>query len=176
MTGNWKEAEDRVVKLPEDKPSLFSTYVHHLYTGELAVNLDDVNKGEVGTRVMCQYEDLCALYVLAEKLQDIQTKNAIIQTILDIRHTIQSNNRYLIPNGEAIRIIYDGTTAGSLARKLLVDFWAYRGKGLWLRDYELPADFLRDLVIKLMDTRPVIAGMTKDTSSTYMEDVAEEKA
>ena len=113
LTGNWKEAEERVVKLSEDTPPAFATYVHHLYTGELAVQPDIP---ELWTMVHNAHRNLCHLYVLAERLQDIQTKNAIISSIFEICREKQSDGRCCYPDKVAISIIYNGTAPGSHAR------------------------------------------------------------
>lgn len=74
ITGDWKEAQDRVVKLPEDELTTFQHYVHLLYTGKLGVVPESgpapYDGGEEKIR-------LAKLYVLAEKLQDVDTKNLV---------------------------------------------------------------------------------------------------
>jgi hypothetical protein len=60
LNGAWKEAEDKVFKLPEDDPANFATYVHHLYTGELAVRTDPQDSDDYGIEEQAQ---LARLYV-----------------------------------------------------------------------------------------------------------------
>lgn len=49
LSGEWKEATERVVNLPEEKPWIFAIYTHVLYTGTVATKPAPgfVSKGDV---------------------------------------------------------------------------------------------------------------------------------
>ncbi|CAO2656323.1 Nn.00g051260.m01.CDS01 [Neocucurbitaria sp. VM-36] len=175
LTGNWKEAEERVVKLPEDTPSVFATHVHHLYTGELAVRSDDLEHWPMFQQANL---NLCHLYVLAERLQDIQTKNAILSRLFEMCREKQSDVKPHYPGKRAISIIYNGTTSGSHARKLLVDLWTYNRLGSWNVNVELPKEFCQELLYNLMDKRsPPSPNPTKvGTCAAYMEEEGKDAA
>jgi hypothetical protein len=122
LFGNWKEAEDRVVNLPEDDPALFADYIHVLYTGDTPglSNPETISNGGESTRMLCK---LC---VLAEKLDDVGTKNTVIDALLCSLTKPQTDGNIYLPGRVSVGIIYDGTPEGSPARRLMTDLYAYR--------------------------------------------------
>jgi hypothetical protein len=79
LNGNWVEAIERAVNLPEDDPQTFKTYVHLLYTGDFATESDpNLGIDESHDKLL----SLAKLYVLAEKLQDIETKNESLTVLI----------------------------------------------------------------------------------------------
>jgi hypothetical protein len=109
MAGDWKEAEEKLVKLPEDDPAIFALYEQLVYTGRIPAfdgqpepieeeksdgdfddddsNYDDDNDGDDdndsdGDGDNDEYESLAELYVLAEKLQDLGAKNTTVKAII----------------------------------------------------------------------------------------------
>ncbi|KAF2470311.1 uncharacterized protein BDR25DRAFT_171249, partial [Lindgomyces ingoldianus] len=73
MNGKWKEAEERTVALLEDDPIVFELYLQCLYAGH--ANLDeDIEIGD-------QYVLWGRLFVLAEKLRDLESKNIIVDAL-----------------------------------------------------------------------------------------------
>jgi hypothetical protein len=81
MSGDWKEAQDRIVKLPEDDSDTFKCYVHLLYTNTLSVIPDPLPPNY---QVFQEQQDLAKLYVLVEKLQDTGTKNTCFTLYADV--------------------------------------------------------------------------------------------
>lgn len=87
-------------------------------------------------------------------VQDIRTKNAVIQALLESIWKIRSNGKCGVPDGECVNIIYQGTTAGSCARRLLVDLFTYaithehRFKGY-------PKEFLEEFAREITKARLV---------------------
>jgi hypothetical protein len=168
LSGNWKEAQDRLVKLPEDDPVTFQRYVHLLYTDALVIEAEEVSEPSKST----EYPHLGLLYVLAEKLQDIDAKNVVLEaTLLASRREHADGIRYF-PGNDMICLIYAGTGPGSPMRNLLVNFYAYQGEGEWLKreGEEWPSDITRELAIQLLDKpkRPNDPTRTGDASK-YME-------
>jgi hypothetical protein len=151
MSGSWKESEDRVIKLPEDDPEIFNVYVHHLYTGSVAVIPEPLPADYAGAPTR---KIICLLYVLAEKLQDIKAKNSAIEALLADCRVKQPNGKYYFPGSHNVDIIYSGTLPGSMARKFLVDIYTHKATGKWITKHpELPDEFLKDLLVKVLDQR-----------------------
>jgi hypothetical protein len=169
MSGDWKEAQDRLVKLPDDNPAIFQLYVHLLYTNMLAVVPDPLPPNYTGSN---EHVKLAKLYVLAEKLQDIDTKNTVLEAMLLATRQTRSDGKCYYPGNGPICLIYAGTVPGSPMRKLLVDFYTYQAEANWLSesDETWPTEFTHELAIKLLDKReaPIDPTRTGD-ASRYME-------
>jgi hypothetical protein len=168
LSRDWKEKVERIVNLPEDEPTLFAVYVEFLYSGNLAVVPEDLDPIDA---THLEQHMLCKLYVLAEKLQDMDTRNRAIQGLLYSAKQVRPGNSSICPGMESIKIIYDGTLPGSMARKLLIDYYTYRGTGSWVIDHKgWPDDFLIDLATNLMDKRAIPNDPTRNgNGAEYME-------
>jgi hypothetical protein len=167
MSRKSKEAEDRLVRLPEYDPETFKLYIHLLYTGILAVVPDPVPDVYFGS---LESVALARLYVLAENMQDTDAKDAVVEATLGASR-VPGSNGYCVPGRESIIIIYAGTLKGSPMRKLLVDFYTFRARSTWIDgDVHWPNDFMRDLTLSLLDKRPIPMDTTKTCeASVYME-------
>ena len=151
LSRDWKEKVERVVNLPEDESAVFAIYIEFLYSGNLAVMPDGLDPIDAARLEQLR---LCKVYVLAEKLQDMETRNRAIQGLLYSSKQVRPGNRTICPGTDAVKIIYNGTLPGSMARKLLVDYYTYRGTGSWVINHGgWPEDFLIDLATNLMDKR-----------------------
>ncbi|KAG9197267.1 hypothetical protein G6514_001906 [Epicoccum nigrum] len=152
LCGNFKEVKEHVVKLPEDDPEIFGIYLHHLQTNELSVVPDPVPRDYTGDEEKMK---LVQLYVLAEKLQDVQTKKAIIKGLITSCYQFYFGNYYLYSSAE-VTALYEGTTAGSVARKLVVDIMAWDVKTDYVySSMAWPTEFLSDMIhefVKYRDT------------------------
>jgi hypothetical protein len=94
LSGGFKEAEERVVKLPEDDPEIFGIYLHHLQTNELSVLPDPIPSDDTGDE---EQAALINLYILAEKFQDVKSKNAIVRGLITSCYQKRfDNSHYLI--------------------------------------------------------------------------------
>ncbi|KAF1950232.1 hypothetical protein CC80DRAFT_554463 [Byssothecium circinans] len=172
MTGNWKEAEDKAVKLPEDDPDVFALYEQIVYTGKIPA-YDDT--GDERRDIYCQgwdrfqkgYEILCSLFVLAERLQDMNAKNMATDAILNkyfhghnlLKKNDTSGASACLPGKDAINIMCEGTPAPSPGRDVLVDLFVYLcdyqgfdGSQL-AKPHDLHEGFLYPLLLKLMCLR-----------------------
>lgn len=137
MSGDWKEAKDRVVNFPEDDPATLQSDVHLLYTNQLAVIPSPLPVKYDGSE---ETEALAKLYALAEKLQDVDTKNIVLKAMLLSSLQIRSiTASCVVPGLPTVRIIYAGTPEGSPIRRLLVDIYTYRGRSAWLKG-DSPSD------------------------------------
>ncbi|KAH3941401.1 hypothetical protein HBH53_201020 [Parastagonospora nodorum] len=175
LSGNWTEARSRHVNLPEDDPQTFENYVHHLYTNTLAVKPSPVPDQYVGRE---EKIELAKLYVFAEKIQDTDTKDAVVKAMAHSSQLSRYNGKTYGSNLGVISLIYAGTAPWSPMRKLLVDIYTYQANAAWLTrdEEESPSDFLRELALQLLTKRtkpdnPLASG---DVSS-YMEVKTQER-
>jgi hypothetical protein len=152
-TGEWKEAQERLVKPPDDEPMTFQQYVHLLYPGKLAVVADPITGKNDGAEEMVR---LAKLYVLAEKLQDVETKNMVIDAMLLSFRQVRSDGAIYCPGHNIVSLINAGTPSSSPMRVLMADLVAYRGESSWMakKRAEWPSDFMADLALLLLDNRP----------------------
>ncbi|KAK5713456.1 hypothetical protein LTR15_011156 [Elasticomyces elasticus] len=74
--GGFKEAEEKVIRLPETTPATFGAYLQWAYSGSVVVVDDKELKADVtGTKNRWR---LAKLYVLANFLADIPLQNKVI--------------------------------------------------------------------------------------------------
>jgi hypothetical protein len=167
LNGNWAEAIERVVNLPEDDPKAFEMYVHLLYTGTIAT------EQTAGTGLEKWGEEcssLATLFVLAEKLQDLETKNV---TLRDFVVTMMRYG-YLRPPINVVRTLYTGTPTESFARKAVVDafsVWSERVTADRHLLEQYPHDFKEDLLLSVLAKRRD----TFDKAISYQEYMEKEK-
>ncbi|KAF3005142.1 hypothetical protein E8E13_010416 [Curvularia kusanoi] len=178
LSGTWKEAEEHVIKLPEDDSDTFDLYLQCLYSQELSVVPDPVPEDYCGTD---EHDDLAKLYVFAEKIQDIRTKNVVIQAFLKNVWKMQLDDNWHYPDEETIKIIYDRTPPGCPMRRLLVDIYAHATGSVPEWDVTYPSKFLEDLVTELKKTClanppgfPIL--VRGDDARHYLENEEDEEA
>jgi len=127
MNGNWQETDTRIINFPDDEPETFALYLNHLYTGQLPIateteeELKKLSAADFSTFVTKQYHDVLRVFVLGEKLQDLSTKNAMMEAALATAKLRGLHGRWQVPSLQTINIVYNGTPSSSLARCLLVD-------------------------------------------------------
>ncbi|KAF2660744.1 hypothetical protein K491DRAFT_711638 [Lophiostoma macrostomum CBS 122681] len=157
MNGDWKEAQDKNIKFPEDDPEIFSIYVQLLYKGVLSTKkLLTSNTSEPSNVWRQEYAVLARVYVLAEMLMDVKSKNLVLDAMLSKAREEFEGVCYF-PRLEMVKIIYEGTPSRSPARKFMVDCWSQITKGSGSlgtssRD-KIPKDFLCDLAITMLDLK-----------------------
>lgn len=94
---------------------------------------------------------LVELYLLADRLQDVQTANAVIDEIVRFGGREQEN-----PNSPIVFLIYAATVHGNPLRKWARDTQVYETSSkrhLLLHVGDYPADFMRDVAVELMRIR-----------------------
>lgn len=152
MSGNWIEKEERLVKLPEERPLVFDMYVSLLYTNR-TLDCEQSTEGEIEPKAFRnvqqkQYRALCKLYVLAEMLQDLEAKKAALKAMITTSQ-MYIEQSWWKPNEHFVRDLYGSTPRGSPARRWLVDIWS-NVKASSLESYgadSLPNEFLLDLAV-----------------------------
>jgi hypothetical protein len=152
MKKEWTEGQTRTIKLPEENcletvtQYLNYAYCQRLPTGTVtAVASTGFPEGTWTT--------LANIYVLGERMLDQSVKHAVIREFVRLpKLTCEANksNKSWSPNAEAISVIYDGTTEGSPARRLMVDYHVARGYESWLGAHHHPA-FVLDLAKALQN-------------------------
>ncbi|KAF2122116.1 hypothetical protein BDV96DRAFT_640181 [Lophiotrema nucula] len=113
MKGNWKEAEDRVVKLPKEEPAIFELYVQSLYAGHVS-NQDDTSP---------PFPKLGKIFALAHMLQDTEARNTATKEIFaKIERVVVPS--YAIPPADffdMITSVWETSDKDAPIRRLLVD-------------------------------------------------------
>lgn len=140
----WAEGQESIVKLPEEKLEIVAAYLDYSYSGKLPTESTTLVISNANA-----YNVLADLYVLGERLQDKKVRNAIADEVLKfngayVKGTVREN-----PMDYAITTIYDGTTEGHPARRLLVDLFLYKGEWRWVREIS-QNDFLVDVATTSM--------------------------
>lgn len=119
----WAEGQTRVIKLPDEDPQVMTHYLSYAYSKCLPTDI--FTKDFLGTfpeESDEYYQLLAELYVLSERLLDETIRGALIKEILRLAKLTDKESKQYHPKGEAVNIIYRGTTAKSPARRLMVDF------------------------------------------------------
>lgn len=98
-----------------------------------------------------RYIPLAKAYCLGEKYQARAFKNAILKEVISRSQLKDSRGRSYYPSGRTIHFIYEGTTSGSPARKLVVDMWICTMTSRKLRERPYPMDFIVELAARLLD-------------------------
>ncbi|KAB2105989.1 hypothetical protein AG0111_0g6219 [Alternaria gaisen] len=138
-----RRTESRPIDLSDEQPFIFMRYCQWLYSGL-------ITSGFLGER---SFQCLAYMYVLGEEIVDHEFQNAVIQAIIS-----DMSQEDAVPGMGTIKIIYDGTTEESVARRLLVDSWACTMnpscerfiKDLLEPDYK---PFLKDLLPQILKMR-----------------------
>lgn len=154
VNGPWKESKSRSIVLDDVDASIFQIYVSWLYRAQLPVRIDA--PGHEGN---AEYLALARAYVLGDRLQDVAFCDACIDTMIIKSQTPAADGHSWNPVGPVIACIYENTTTRSKVRMFLVDLYVRNGVGNWLtkwadKDTDLPKDFLFDLAVALLNTRP----------------------
>ena len=144
----WKEGQEGRVPLPADDPSAFALYVQWLYRERIFSSQDMTDTG--GNRE--EIDLLIEAFVLGEKLQDQNFKDAVIDSLVHAVDTPDGQDTRWYPRSAAIDRAYRGTPEGSPLRKLLVDMHFFHGRPDWL-DTATNTDFLRDLAKEFLQDR-----------------------
>lgn len=147
----WQEAQERCIRLPDDKYDIVMLYCQYLYSGKIYL-VPTVSKQQIspdGTPP--EYHTLAKLYVFGEKIRDVKVKNAVLDAIISRKDEAIEGLQYN-PAMQTVNIIYEGTMPGSPARRLMVDNHVRGGKPAWLfkDSTQNNKEFLTDLARALL--------------------------
>ncbi|KAF2659813.1 hypothetical protein K491DRAFT_755119 [Lophiostoma macrostomum CBS 122681] len=150
LSRQWREATERLVKLPEADAQAFKLYVHWLYTGHPNIFITGNPHSSDRTQLVKDREiELTKLvqgYLLGDYPQDCDYKDTLADAFLEWGSRFWSG---LAQPFKHAAPIYSSTTKGSPVRELIVDFtlWTQRHT-CWdgVGDDELPNAFLCDYI------------------------------
>jgi hypothetical protein len=145
----WAEGQTRIIKLPDEDPQVVTHYLSYTYSKFLPTDI--FTKDFTGTfpeESDEYYQLLAELYVLGERLLDETIQGALIKEIIRLAQLTDKESKSYYPKGEAVNTIYRGTTAGSPARRLMVNFHVANGTTKWF-DSTCDAAFVLDVVKSL---------------------------
>lgn len=168
LNGKWKESEENSINLSEDDPEIFSLYLEQLYTGSLPILGDTV---EVIPSDF-NYTTLAELYILAEKLMDVKTKNNVLDGILRASRMSDKSGASYFPSFTTVETIYNGTPGPCAGRRLMVDLYLFQATTCNCEndDFSLMPDFANDLIhafLKSTTDRPADITKTCDLSDYH---------
>lgn len=124
FSNDWKEAQDKVVRLPTTFETSFAIYVCWLYTGNIELLEDDEGKPVTYDRdspISTEdglYESLVDSCILGDYLQDVTFGNAIVDKAQAVMLSINKP-----PGCHTIRRLWDALPHSKLAR-LFIDVHA----------------------------------------------------
>lgn len=147
-SGNFKEAKEKLVRLPAMEVDTFKSYTHWIYTGDVVFDMD-CDDSTTDSKHHKLFMDLVKLYIAADSLGDMRLRNSVIDRLIATEEAIKKS-----PGPEMITLAYEATPTGSNLRKLLVDYYL-RLKGsnaTWFEQYAdyFPKAFLIDYVYNNM--------------------------
>jgi len=153
LSGEWAESRSGVVKMEDATPEVFSTYTQWLYQGVIATQDRDMPIEDDE-----EYFELARAYVLGDRLQDADFKDAVIDCMIAKSEEKKAGGSRVFPRLDVVQHIYENTVEGSRARKVMVDLYCRnaRGNGTWLQPEGkdgAPHDFLYDLAASLIVNR-----------------------
>ncbi len=146
FSGEFKEASDKAMQLPEDDAYTFQRFVSWLYTRKYGLS-------GCGTELETnrQYLQLARLYVISDKFGINSLKNEIIDQLFSTKKMAG-----LYPPSQAtISFMYANSARGSAFRKLLVDWhvWhvedEYFSRPRTVDIYASVPDFAAELAVAL---------------------------
>jgi hypothetical protein len=141
----WAEGQERTITLADECPEIISHYLKYTYTNKLPTSI--FVSGSMSTFIEKYdefYELLAKLYVLGERFLDECIRAGVLKEIIRLSGLSDKDGKAYDPAGESANIIYRGTTAGSPARRLMVDIHLVHGTSEWL-DSTYEPDLLLDI-------------------------------
>ncbi|KAK5734335.1 hypothetical protein LTR17_008999 [Elasticomyces elasticus] len=116
----WKEGVAKRVVMPEDAPDVVRLYIQCLYGGKIYLEWTKTRGKLSNGDNIPEYTVLAEAYVFGERVQDVVYKNSIIDAFV-ARLLDMIDGSSWFPITTVVDIIYNGITASSLARQLMVD-------------------------------------------------------
>lgn len=78
LNGEWLEARTGIINLPGDNPNTINLYLQLIYTDKFPTSSGVQEIYDEDGLDYREFRDICDVYVLAEKLQDQETKKRLI--------------------------------------------------------------------------------------------------
>ena len=146
--GNFREASERSMPLPDDDKHSVRRMILWLYTKqiELTIPVSDETSKEC-------YMQLAELNTLADKYDICLLKNQIVEELFGLINRAKYNKP---PQMSVVKHVYDNTTTGSSFRKLMVAWYAFDIDFKWYDNettrnllLDTPQEFAIDLIMEL---------------------------
>ncbi|USW55516.1 Putative BTB/POZ domain-containing protein [Septoria linicola] len=146
LDAKWKEGQTREIKLPEDDPDAVATYFDFLHTKQGTVYWDEEDDKP-------NFDLLVRVYVFGEKVQDERFCDVVMSALCQARDTPDQQGARYIPGTSVITDLYDGTPAGSPARRWVVDQYrdAVDAEGFREDLQNYPAEFVQEVAMDLKE-------------------------
>ncbi|KAF2122088.1 hypothetical protein BDV96DRAFT_682101 [Lophiotrema nucula] len=174
----WKEGEENLVTLPEDDPEIFALYLQAVYHAIIpTMRTQNAQEEDSCCQVAREeYEKLCDLYVLVEKLQDNNVKNLVIVALSEALRTVRLDGSRYVPDAKAVASAYDGTPEGSPLRAFLRDCWVYEAAWDYTSEPHLfPQSFLYDVAVAMAELRTLPATSPPQNPDNYIGTAVEKE-
>ena len=123
LSGTWKESQQRRVELPEDHFWAVRIYIEFLRTQDWTATMDLEIVRRRPRDFSFEFLALSWVYVFAEKVIDVKTKNATVRQIVEVILETSDDKQFRIPVETTVQAAYSGTPPNSLLRKLLVELY-----------------------------------------------------
>lgn len=152
---SWLEGQTKVVTLRERAPVDFQAYVVWLHTHTVAVQPDPAAMTSELRKKWAQNVLLIRLYLLGEFIGDLQLRNHVMKSLLELKATF--------PAPDFIRHIWDHTIPKNPLRRMLVDkaIMCTERASITDRIERYPEGFVQDLAVGLLRQ----TGVTMDKAS-----------
>jgi hypothetical protein len=121
LRGDWREAKERIIPLPDDDPEVFSVCQQWLYGG-LIHTRDDGTPSEADD----EYSTLVKAYILGEKIMDANFTDSIADAIIEKLRSMRCFDTGLTD------LVFDNTLPTSPLRRLWLDAYYNFGSPEWL--------------------------------------------
>lgn len=152
--GNFKEAFEQSIRLPDVDLEGFRCYIHWAYSGEVVVlDPEQATEDQQGSR---QRLGLINLYIIGDRLSDTLLRNTVINKIIAITRFTKRGFRT-----ETIRLVYAELLPSSKLSKFIADPYVGHGSAAWLSDKRsaLPKEFFEDLTIAMKSYQSMEGGL-----------------
>ena len=87
LSGNWKESEDKTIKIHDFEPDVFDDYLQWVYTSVVPIEtgsiLESSESGKLA-EIRKRRNQLTDLYVLGYFLLDTSLRNTIVDAIIQV--------------------------------------------------------------------------------------------
>ncbi|KAF2028831.1 hypothetical protein EK21DRAFT_113524 [Setomelanomma holmii] len=147
---DWKEAKERIGKLPDCNAHAFRVYTHWIYTGQLNTKLQFDQSSP--TDGQWEWANLVKAYLLGDYLQDIDFKDTVMDAMIDWADYATRECGNASPHSSVE--VYQHTRIGSPLRWILLDSTTWRltnNFAVSMSDFQFPSEFLAFIVTALTD-------------------------
>jgi hypothetical protein len=147
---DWKESQERIVRLPDCNVRAFRIYVQWLYTSQLHTKTHFSHAS--ATEDQWEWANLVKAYLLGDYLQDIDFKDTIMDAMIEWGH--EADRKCINAPPHSSVEIYQQTSNTSPLRKFVVDFTTRSlidSFHVSMSDFQFPSDFLAAVVTNLAE-------------------------